>query len=83
MPSPSLKCRNSAISSTVATLEKPHFIGRFSAYSLMEKLRGRYEWRRERNWGRTFSTYPIVPERAPADVVHVPRATAAQTAVCG
>jgi hypothetical protein len=40
---------------------------------LMEKLRGRYEWRRERNWGRTFSTYPIVPERAPADVVHVPR----------
>src|SRR6202048_4429224 len=47
MPSPSLKRRNSAISSQVATLEKPHFIGRFSAYSLMEKLRGRYEWRRE------------------------------------
>src|SRR3981081_4252996 len=26
---------------------KPHFIGRFSAYSLMEKLGGRNEWRRE------------------------------------
>src|SRR5229473_2878790 len=25
---------------------KPHFIGRFSAYSLMEKLGGRNEWRR-------------------------------------
>ena len=24
---------------------KPHFIGRFSAYSLMEKLGGRNEWR--------------------------------------
>jgi hypothetical protein len=62
MPSPSLKCRNSAISSTVATLEKPHFIGRFSAYSLMEKLRGRYEWRRERSWVRTFSAGTIVDE---------------------
>jgi hypothetical protein len=45
MRSPSLKCRNSAISSTVATLEKPQFIGRFSAYELMEKLGSRYEWR--------------------------------------
>jgi hypothetical protein len=35
---------------------KPHFIGRFSTYSLMEKLGCLYEWRRERNWGRTFST---------------------------
>ena len=26
---------------------KAHFIGRFSTYSLMEKLGGRYEWRRE------------------------------------
>src|ERR1700732_3931565 len=47
MPSPSLKCRNSAISSTVASLEKPPFIGRFSACSLMEKSGGRHEWRRE------------------------------------
>jgi hypothetical protein len=43
MPSPSLKCRHSAISSTVATLEKPPFIGRFSAFSLMEKSGCRYE----------------------------------------
>src|ERR1700716_469173 len=28
---------------------KPHFIGRFSAYSLMEKLGGRNEWRRGRD----------------------------------
>src|SRR5713101_8242058 len=69
MPSPSRKCRNSAISSTVATLEKPHFIGRFSAYSLMEKLGGRYEWRRERNWDRTFSRYSIVGPRRWADWV--------------
>jgi hypothetical protein len=44
-----------AISNTVTTLEKPPFIGRFSAFSLMEKSGCRYEWRRERNWDRTFS----------------------------
>ena len=62
MPSPSLKCRHSAISSTVATLEKPHFIGRFSAYSLMEKLRGRYEWRSERDSNMRYGsrTYPTL-----------------------
>jgi 3-hydroxyisobutyrate dehydrogenase len=27
-----------------------------SAFSLMEKSGCLYEWRRERNWGRTFST---------------------------
>jgi hypothetical protein len=35
---------------------KPQFIGGFSAYTLVEKLGSRYEWRRERNWVRTFST---------------------------
>jgi hypothetical protein len=45
MPSPSLKWLNSAISGTVASLEKPLFIGRFSAYSLTEKSGGPYEWR--------------------------------------
>jgi len=64
MLSPSLKCCNSAISSTVAALEKPHFIGRFSACSLMEKSGGRYEWRRERNWDRTFSTRTNATEAA-------------------
>ena len=64
MPSPSLKCRHSAISSTVATLEKPPFIGRFSAVSLIEKSGRRYEWRRERNWDRTFSTRTNVTEAA-------------------
>jgi hypothetical protein len=48
---------------------KPHFIGRFSAYSLMEKLGGRNEWRRERNWDRTFSRYSIVGPRSWADWV--------------
>jgi hypothetical protein len=38
-----------AISNTVTTLETPPFIGRFSAFSLMEKSGCRYEWRRERN----------------------------------
>jgi hypothetical protein len=30
---------------------------------LMEKSGCRYEWRRERNWGRTFSTYLGVIQR--------------------
>jgi hypothetical protein len=34
---------------------KAPFIGRFSAYTLTEKSGGPYEWRRERNWDRTFS----------------------------
>src|SRR6267143_7267163 len=47
MPSPCPKWRNSAISSTAASLEKPPFIGRFSAYSSTEKSGGPYDWRRE------------------------------------
>jgi hypothetical protein len=69
MPSPSLKCRNSAISTTVATLESPTLLGDFRPYSLMEKLGGRNEWRRERNWDRTFSGYSIVGQRSWADWV--------------
>jgi hypothetical protein len=47
MPSPSLKWRNCAISGTDAIIEKPHFIGRFSAYQMTEKLGCWYRWRRE------------------------------------
>ena len=35
---------------------KPHFIGRFSAYSLMEKLGGRNEWRRGRDSNPRYRT---------------------------
>ena len=38
------------------SVEKPHFAGGFSTYSLAEKSRGARWWRRERNWVRTFST---------------------------
>jgi hypothetical protein len=49
MPSPCPEWRNSAISSTAASLEKPPFIGRFSAYSSTAKSGGPYEWRAENN----------------------------------
>ena len=39
---------------------KPHFIGRFSAYSLMEKLGGRNEWRSERNSNCRYVLLPSV-----------------------
>jgi hypothetical protein len=51
------KCCNSAISSTVAALEKRHFIGGFSACSSMKKLGGLCEWRRE--WERESPPNPL------------------------
>src|ERR1700724_83273 len=67
----SVNCK--LIEATILQLSRrlPHsiFIGRFSAYSLTEKSGGPNEWRRERNWDRTFSRYSIVGPRSWADWV--------------
>ncbi len=73
MPSPRLKCRNSAISSTVAAIEMPQFTGDFRPIHRWRNRGAEYGWRRERNWGRTFSTYSIVAQRTQAHLGRVSR----------
>src|SRR5258705_12357073 len=51
-----LKCRNSAISSTVAAIEMPQFTGDFRPIHRWRNWGAEYGWRRERNRDRTFST---------------------------
>ena len=63
MPSPSNKPASSALSGTVWFLERPNFIEGFAAIPPMEKAEDRKCWRRERNWGRTFSTQASVVQR--------------------
>jgi hypothetical protein len=66
MPSPGNKSPSSALSSTVWFLKRPNFIERIAAFLPKEKVEVRKCWRRERNWGRTFSTQANVEESNPA-----------------
>ena len=47
MPSPGQLCRRTVISGTVASFEKLHFVGRFSAFSTTTKPGRSGGWRRE------------------------------------
>jgi len=66
MPSPGNKSPSLALSSTVWFLKRPNFIEGNAAFPPMEKVEVRKCWRRERNWGRTFSTWANVEESNPA-----------------